>query len=704
MQKSTKASQDRIFQSAFEYAAVGMTYSSLQGQWLRVNRKLCDITGYSAAELLQRSYRGITHPDDAALDGRLLEGVLTGKRASYEVEKRYIRKDGSCIWVSIQVSVVFTEAGEADYTIAVIQDISARKQAELDTAVSHQRYQALFEQLPDGILLADQDLHIIGHNREAERLLGWSTEELHTLRIHDIEALHDEAMIASRRQKIESTGRSDFDSVFHTRSGQPLHVGASVKYITFLNGQRLYQVLFRDIGERKQAAQLIERMAYTDPLTGLANRSLLGDRLHQAMVLARRRGTMLAVVFLDLDGFKAINDSHGHATGDLLLRALAARMKEGLREGDTLARLGGDEFVAVYLDLDGPEASAPMLARLQSVSSQVLPIGKLNLQVSASLGVTFYPQGEEVDADQLLRQADQAMYQAKLLGKNRHHVFDAENDRTQRGHHASLERIGRALHNQEFVLHYQPKVNMRSRQVLGAEALIRWNHPQDGLLPPAEFLPVIENHRLSIDIGEWVIHQALLQLTAWQSQGIALSISVNVSALQIQQADFLERLSGILAKFPTLQPYSLQLEILETSALQDIEQVAHFITQCEAFQVGFALDDFGTGYSSLTYLKRLPIHTIKIDQSFVRDMVRDPDNVHILDGVLWIMRQLGRHVVAEGVETLEHARSLLDLGCDMAQGYGIARPMPVEQMAAWQARWEADADWQALARVRRTAN
>jgi diguanylate cyclase (GGDEF)-like protein/PAS domain S-box-containing protein len=695
--------QDLIFQSAFENAAVGMAHMSLQGRWLRVNRKLGEITGYSRQELLAISFQGVTHPDDAARDTELLQSLLSNRISSYEVEKRYIRKDRSIIWVAIQVSVVFTPEGLADYGISVIQDISARKQAELETAVSHQRYMALFEQMPEGILLVDRSLRIIGHNPEAARLLHWSGEELLTLRIHDIEAIADAAAIEARRLEIEAMGRSDFESVYNTGDGTLLQVEASIKFVTLLNGQSLYQVLFRDISERKQAAQLIESLAYTDQLTGLANRSLLGDRLHQGMTQARRRGNMLAVVFLDLDGFKAVNDTYGHATGDLLLRSLAARMKECLREGDTLARLGGDEFVAVFLDLVEANASAPLLARLLNVASQVLPVGALNLQVSASLGVTFYPQAEEVDADQLLRQADQAMYQAKLSGKNRFHIFDAESDRTLRGQHASLERIRSALHNEEFVLFYQPKVNMRTRTVLGVEALIRWAHPQEGLLAPGHFLPVTENHRLSVDIGEWVIRQALLQLTEWQSRGIGLSISVNISAMQLQQADFLKRLQHLMAEFPQLKPHSLELEILETSALEDIAQAARVIAQCKALDVDFALDDFGTGYSSLTYLKRLPIPTVKIDQSFVRDMVLDQDNVHILDGILWIMRQLRRSVVAEGVETLEHARALMDLGCEMAQGYGIARPMPVAALAAWQQRWEQDADWQAIALVPRTA-
>ncbi|NVO05440.1 MAG: EAL domain-containing protein [Rhodoferax sp.] len=568
-----------MFQKTFEYAAVGMAHMSLQGRWLRVNRKLCEITGYSAQELLALSFQGLTHPDDGARDRESLAQLLTNSISSYSIEKRYIRKDRSTIWVLVQVSVVFNEQGQAEYGISVIQDISAQK----------------------------------------------------------------------------------------------------------------------------AAAQLIESMAYNDQLTGLPNRVLLGDRLHQAMTLARRRDRTVAVVFLDLDGFKAVNDQYGHATGDLLLRSLANRMKDGLREGDTLARLGGDEFVAVFLDLLDSTACAPLLARLLQVAAQPLPVGNLNLQVSASLGVTFYPQAEEVDADQLLRQADQAMYQAKLAGKNRYHVFDAENDRTVRGHLASVERIRSALRQQEFVLYYQPKVNMRTRQVVGVEALIRWQHPQAGLLLPGEFLPLIENHRLAVDVGEWVIHQALLQLSTWQRQGMLLPISVNISAMEIQQAGFLERLKVAMQAFPDLPAHCLQLEILETSALDDLGQAARFIGQCADLSVGFAIDDFGTGYSSLTYLKRLPIPVVKIDQSFVRDMLLEQDNKSILDGILWIMRQLKRSVVAEGVETLEHGRALMDLGCELAQGYGIARPMPVDQLPAWLAAWEQDADWQAVSLVPRTA-
>ena len=378
-------------------------------------------------------------------------------------------------------------------------------------------------------------------------------------------------------------------------------------------------------------------------------------------------------------------------------------MKECLRDSDTLARMGGDEFVAVLLDLDLPQDSTHLLQRLLHASAQPVQVDQLALQVSASLGVTFYPQAEDVDADQLLRQADQAMYQAKLAGKNRYHVFDAEHDRSVRGQMEGLERIRTALAEGEFVLYYQPKVNLRTRELIGVEALIRWQHPQEGLLAPARFLPLIENHTLCVDVGEWVIRQALQQLSVWQQCGFTIPISVNVGAMQIQQSNFLERLQALLGEFEQVPKNRLQLEILETSALEDIENVSRLIAASASLGVDFAIDDFGTGYSSLTYLKRLPIATVKIDQSFVRDMASDRDNMSILDGILWIMRQLRRTPIAEGVETLEHGRILMDLGCELAQGYGIGRPMPVGQLEHWWQRWRTDADWQGVSRVPRTA-
>jgi diguanylate cyclase (GGDEF)-like protein len=457
-----------------------------------------------------------------------------------------------------------------------------------------------------------------------------------------------------------------------------------------------YVALFTDISALKEHEQQLERIAHYDALTGLPNRVLLGDRLHQAMVQAYRRGQQLAVAYIDLDGFKAVNDHHGHDAGDQLLMVLASRMKLSLREGDTLARLGGDEFVAVLLDLADVEASVPMLTRLLAATAAPVEVGDLTLRVSASVGVAFYPQADEMDADQLLRQADQAMYLAKLSGKNRYHIFDPIHDRSVRGHHESIEHIRRALAANEFVLHYQPKVNMRTGQVIGVEALIRWQHPEQGLLPPAAFLPVIEDNPLAVSLGEWVIDTALSQIEGWGKNGLDIQVSVNIGANQLQQSNFVERLQVILEKHPGVSPSCLELEVLETSALQDVVQVSKVIEACQQIGLTFAIDDFGTGYSSLTYLKRLPAHVLKIDQSFVRDMLDDPEDLAILDGVLGLAKAFRRQAIAEGVESVGHGVMLLQLGCELAQGYGIARPMPAGSLPGWVQDWRPDALWAAV--------
>ena len=439
-------------------------------------------------------------------------------------------------------------------------------------------------------------------------------------------------------------------------------------------------------------------MAHFDALTELPNRVLLADRLQHAMALARRSAQGLAVAYLDLDGFKAINDAHGHETGDQVLVALAGRMKDVLRDGDTLARIGGDEFVAVLVDLPNVEASVPVVSRLLEVTGKPLQLDAeaAQLQVSASIGVTFFSHEDEVQADQLLRQADHAMYQAKLAGKDRHYVFDAAQDSTIRTHHEEVAHVRAALERNEFVLHYQPKVNMRSGQIVGAEALIRWQHPEKGLLAPAVFLPVIEDHPLAVAVGEWVIDTALTQIGQWREAGLEIAVSVNVGARQLQQPDFVERLQAILAKHRQLRHNCLELEILETSALKDMMQVSHVIATCAQMGVRFALDDFGTGYSSLTYLKRLGVAVLKIDQSFVRNMLSDPGDLSILTGVISLAKAFKREVVAEGVETLEHGTALLQLGCELAQGYGIARPMPGDAMPSWALNWRPAAAGHAL--------
>jgi diguanylate cyclase (GGDEF)-like protein len=424
----------------------------------------------------------------------------------------------------------------------------------------------------------------------------------------------------------------------------------------------------------------------------LPNRVLLADRLEQSMLQTQRRGQLLAVAYLDLDGFKAVNDQFGHEVGDQLLVAVSKRMKAALREGDTLARIGGDEFAAVLVDLDAARDCEPVLNRLLHAAAEPVTIAGKSLQVSASIGVTMYPQ-DAADAERLLRHADQAMYLAKQAGRNRFHLFDVDHHHAVEVRRETLEHIRGALDRHEFTLYYQPKVNMRTGEIVGVEALIRWQHAERGLLPPAAFLPVIEDHPISLELGDWVIAQALSQLAQWRATGLLMPVSVNLGAYQLQHADFVAHLARLLEANPQVEPRWLELEVLETSALDDVAKVSQVMRDCRELGVRFALDDFGTGYSTLTYLKKLPAEVLKIDQSFVRDMLTDADDLAIVEGVIGLAKAFRRQVIAEGVESAAHGRLLLKLGCDLAQGYGIARPMPASAVAGWAATWKRAAAW-----------
>ena len=448
--------------------------------------------------------------------------------------------------------------------------------------------------------------------------------------------------------------------------------------------------LRKDVAEKKTQ---LERLAHYDPLTGLPNRALLADRMSQAMMQSQRRGQRLAMAFLDLDGFKDVNDTHGHAAGDQLLVTLAQRMKEALREGDTLARLGGDEFVAVLLDLDELDDTTLILNRLLTAAAQPVLYGETMLQVSASLGVSFYPQAQMMDADQLMRQADQAMYQAKQAGKNCFRIFDSEQDRSLRERHESMQSIRQAMAANEFVLQYQPKVNLRSGAVIGVEAFIRWIHPERGMLPPAQFLSMVEDHPLAVELGQWVIACAVAQIERWQQSGLNLPVSVNIGARHLHRADFVRCLREQLAKHPQVKPAGLALELLETSAFENLDHVCEVIAACREIGIQCALDDFGTGYASLTYLKKLPVAQLKIGQSFVRGMLDDPKDRAILKSIIELAAVFELQVIAKGVETVGHGVKLLQLGCELGQGYAIAHPMLAAELPDWIANWRPDPAW-----------
>lgn len=449
----------------------------------------------------------------------------------------------------------------------------------------------------------------------------------------------------------------------------------------------------QDISEVKAHQAQVDFITHHDVLTGLPNRAHFLELLRVCMASSHTLQTGLAVAYIDLDGFAAINAQFGKDTGNLLIVELGRRLARAVRDRQYLARIGGDEFAVILTAINRDDGYLmPVQRMLEAVSQPVDIIGQ-TMQLTASIGVSQFPQTDQVEAEQLLRQADQAMYLAKLAGKNRHHVFDPMKDESTRERFMRIEEVRRGLTQGEMRLYFQPKVWLTSGEVMGFEALIRWQHPQRGLVPPAQFIPLLEQHPLAIQVGNWVIETALAQLARWNADGMHTCVSVNIESLQLQDPGFVPRLARQLAAQPTVQASQLELEILETGALGNMGQVSALIAQLHHMGVACALDDFGTGYSSLTFLKQLAAQTIKIDQSFVRGLLDDSENASIVNSVLGLARSFDRHTLAEGVETEEHGRMLIELGCEMAQGYAIARPMPADVLPAWLAQWHAPPIW-----------
>ncbi|MEJ2394349.1 MAG: EAL domain-containing protein [Candidatus Thiodiazotropha sp.] len=560
---------------------------------------------------------------------------------------------------------------------------------------SEERFRMLFEQNKAVMLIIDpRDGQLIAANGVAVEFYGYPLEKLLQLKITDINMLSSEE-ISHEMKRAHQEARNHFYFRHKLASGEVRDVEVHSGPISWDDSPVLYSII-HDVTDRKLAEAELQRIAHYDALTGLPNRLLKADRLRQAIARCHRSDTSVAVCYLDLDGFKPINDTYGHDVGDLILVETAIRLQASVREEDTVSRIGGDEFVLILSDLSGLEQCCLILDRVLEAIAQPIVINDQVLEVCASIGLTIYPEDDAADADILLRHADQAMYAAKANGKNQYHLFDPVEDKQVRAHKEKLQRLQQALADNEFVLHYQPKVNMLTCEVVGIEALIRWNHPVKGLQMPGDFLHYLADSELEIAIGNWVIRRALEQQVELREAGLALPVSVNISAYHLQHAGFTEEIGSMLEQQPLQREGDLEFEILETSSIEDMSNIFHTLISCRSMGVNFALDDFGTGYSSLAYFHRLPVDSLKIDQTFVQGMLEDPQDLTIVDSVVRLAGAFKHPVIAEGVESLEHAAALLRLGCFLGQGYGIARPMPLEELCGWKQRWEADQEWQEL--------
>ncbi|MDO8464401.1 MAG: EAL domain-containing protein [Gallionella sp.] len=619
------------------------------------------------------------HPEDRTKVREALDAALEG-RAPYSIECRILLPDGTLKHIHCLGEVERDAAGKPVRMAGTVRDITERVKSEERLRLTAK----VFENTMEGITVTDKDNHIIEVNDAFTRITGYLREEVLGKTLGILKSgLHDKDFYAVMWQAINTTGHWRGDIWNRRKDGEVYPETLTISTIADDMGNVTnYVGIFSDITLLKQHEKQLEHIAHYDALTGIPNRVLLADRLQQAIAFSKREKKLLAICYLDLDGFKAINDSMGHEAGDLVLVEISMRIKNAVREGDTVARLGGDEFVILLTGLDAPEECAASLNRLLEASAKPIFINDKLFKLSASIGVSLYPLDDE-DPDILLRHADQAMYSAKQSGRNRYYLYDTERDQSTRTRHEFAKRIRQGLVKGEFELFFQPKVDLRSGQPVGAEALIRWRHPERGLLSPAEFLPAIEDTALDIEVGEWVISTALDQLREWQQAGLDLELSINISAFHMQSPEFSEKLKQKLSHYPNLPHGKLQIEILETAALKDIAAATRIIESCRNFGVGFALDDFGTGYSSLSYLSNLPVDTLKIDQSFIRDMLEDKGDFAIVQGIIALSTAFNLKTVAEGVATDKCFSALLDMGCEIGQGYAIAHPMPAEEFSAW---------------------
>ncbi|MEP7281407.1 MAG: EAL domain-containing protein [Rubrivivax sp.] len=628
------------------------------------------------------------HPEERARLGAALQDVAGGVQPALQQELRVLSGDG---WHWVDVHVLPSEHDQAGRPLRLLATMS--EASERHEAQERQRLSAsLFEHLHEGLLIADAEMQVLDANAAYSQILGVPLSEL----IGSVPSLlrpsPNDPLARQQRAAmwagLSSLGRWRGELIERRRNGEMCTLQATISQVRGPEGDLRYHVLaISDVTEQRLQRERLERQAHFDELTRLPNRAHLMKLLAEAMRAAERDGYLLAVCYLDLDRFKPVNDRYGHSGGDRLLVELAGRLRGALRSrdmwADAAARLGGDEFV-LLLRAGTLEEARMAVERVLRVVAQpyVIDPAQEPVQVTASVGATVYPI-DRSDADTLLRHADHAMYGAKQSGRNGYLFFDPELRRRTEERVMAIGRVQEAFDRAEFVLHYQPIVDMKTGRVIGLEALLRWEHPDKGLIAPLQFLPLIDNTGLSARIGDWVLGQALDHLAQWRRSGLDIAVNVNISARHLQEPDFVQRLSELLARHEEPLAESLKLEIVESAAHADLDASSALLARCRALGVRSALDDFGTGYSTLTHLQRLPVDVLKIDRSFVNHMLDDAQDRALVEGVIGLARTFGCSVVAEGVESPAQARMLLDLGCDLGQGTGIGAPMPASQVAAW---------------------
>jgi diguanylate cyclase (GGDEF)-like protein/PAS domain S-box-containing protein len=692
----------------FSATGVGMWEWDIQTEVLTVNESWSKTIGYSAVDLQSitiSNWLAKLHPQDLIKAKNMLTKHYAGELDFFEIEIRLKHKSGHYIWVLVLGKLVGSdEEGNPQRIIGSHREITKRKDKDVQLLINSQLLEDAQQLGRFGGWQLDLQTKRLFWTNEIYLILETSPEEFNPTvdtvfkcYLPDSQNILSEAL----HQSIHHGVCYDLELESYTTKGNKIDVRTTCT-VTLEEGVPVtLSGIFQDISDQKTNQRKLEKSnldladansaltlsANYDALTGLPNRKLLGNLIDQALSKSLQTNKYVAIVCIEVDGFKKVNDTYGENLRNRLVKKVVSQFTRILREGDTLSRIGGDEFVVIINNLSKPSASDAIVSRLLKSVSGTLLVKKKSLKITTSAGLTCYPL-DNVSRDELIKHADHAMYIAKQKGINNRHVFNIEKDVAEKHHNEELRRIAQALKDDEFILYYQPKVDLRTNEVVGFEGLIRWDHPDNGLLAPAMFLPVVENDILGIEMGRWVINKALLQLQYALSIGYDIPISVNISPLHLQHDEFVSDLKEILSRYPNFKAGSLEFEILETSALKDIDIVSTVIRECNKLGVLSSIDDFGTGYSSLTYLRRLPADFLKIDQSFVKGVLTSSDDKAIVQGIIELAKIFNLKVVAEGVETPEHGEILLSMGSYIAQGYGIAKPMPAKDILTWLVNWK----------------
>jgi len=714
------------YRAMFENAAVGITRVDLNAVLVDVNQKFCDMLGYDRGELTGKHIKDITHPDDFSRGAQLRGEVTKGVTSEAIGEKRFLRKDGAIIWARRSMSIARDSSGNPQYVISIAEDITASKQAELRQEMEHTVTRLLSEADRSGGILT-KIMQVIGETFGCDCGNYWNEDANEKVMVC-IESWSD-----GSAEMLEFTANNtQFKHPMHLSgglfmrawdSGEPVWIGDLTHEAEFRRGPLAAKAGLRaafafpvrsgneklgvmeffsragrqpdaalmqstpslgsQIGlfiARRKAEERIRHLAHYDELTGLANRNMFTQCLNHAVAQARRNDQQLAILFIDLDRFKNINDTLGHAAGDQALVEFAERLRGCLRASDTIGRLGGDEFVVLLEEMPQPAHSVAVAQKILSNVAKSIIIDGQELHVTASIGISVFP-ADGVDSQGLLKNADIAMYRAKELGKNNFQFYAAQMNVHTVERLALESSLRRALERDEFVLHYQPKVLLNSGRITGMEALVRWQRPDMGMIPPMQFIPLAEETGLIVPIGEWVLRTACAQTKTWFDQGLSpLRVSVNLSARQFVDEQLLGMVAKVLAE-TRLPPAALELEITESTVMPEPERAANLLNELKKMGISISIDDFGTGYSSLAYLKRFPIDCVKIDRSFIKDLPGDEDDASITHAIIMMAHGLNLSVVAEGAETAAQVDFLRAHGCDEVQGYYFGKPMPGHEFA-----------------------